>query len=347
MTNIKGKNIFKPYKKKHTYSNFGNNIFDKKKLAEKLKTTYVDAPISLSLIKSTKETIEFINKLQDLCDKKKPVFVKIKHLQFLDNSGITVLLSVVYLFKVRNISFNGDFPDSVYCHETLLDSGFFDSLKANKPPISDYTIGKRNQVFTKAKKEVDASIGLPIQKEVSMTIWGEKRALKGLQRILVELMHNTNNHADLIKKGEKHWWLSISHNKTTNKVDFIFLDYGIGIFNSLSSKPKDDLKWSKLPEYIINFLKNINKTNADLLQELLEGKIHMSVTGKHFRGKGLPGIKQAFDRNSVKNLVIITNNVKADIQSKNYEIIDTQFDGTFVSWHLDATSDNLPWTIIE
>src|SRR5690606_13687682 len=103
----------------------------------------------------------------------------------------------------------------------------------------------------------------------------------------------------------------------------------------------------KLPEYVISFFKNVNKTNADLLEDLLEGKVHMSVTGKHIRGKGLPGIKEAFDRKSVKNLMIITNNVKADVESKNYEIIDTQFNGTFVSWQLDETSDNLPWTIQE
>lgn len=348
MNNIRGKNIFKPFKPKHLNSKFSNNNpFNQIKLAERLKTIFIDAPKSLSLIRSTKQTIRFINNLQYLCDNKKPVFVKLRHLDFLDSSGITVLLSVVYLFKVRGIKFNGDFPENLYCRETLIESGFFECLKENKPPNSDYTVGKRNQILTKAKKEVDASIGLPIQKEVSMTIWNELRCLKGLQRILVELMHNTNNHAHLSKKGEKHWWLSISHNHTTKKVNFIFLDYGIGIFNSLSKKPKNDLKWSKLPEYVISFFKNVNKTNADLLEDLLEGKVHMSVTGKHFRGKGLPGIKEAFDRKSVKNLMIITNNVKADVESKNYEIIDTQFNGTFVSWQLDETSDNLPWTIQE
>lgn len=71
----------------------------------------------------------------------------------------------------------------------------------------------------------------------------------------------------------------------------------------------------------------------------------MSVTGNHFRGKGLPGIKEAFDKNNVKNLKIITNNVKADINTQNYEIIGTEFNGTFVSWYIDNTCINLPWTI--
>src|SRR5690606_14487877 len=125
---------------------------------------------NLSLIKNTTETILFINDLEKLCNQKRAVFVNMGHLQHLDSSGITVLLSVVYLFKERKIKFNGDFPENYYFKQMLKDSGFFESINLYRPPKSDYSIGIKNQILTEAKKNVDSSLGLPIQQEVSKTI---------------------------------------------------------------------------------------------------------------------------------------------------------------------------------
>src|SRR5690554_2672607 len=208
MARFKGKNIFKPFKTKSNLPNFkAKKIYTSSKgtLIERLEHamyTHIKTPIRLSLINNTTETIRFINRLENLCNQKKSVFVNMGHLEYLDSSGITVLLSVVYLFKERKIKFNGDFPENVYFKEMLKDSGFFESISINKPPKSDYSIGITNQILTEAKKSVDSAIGLPIQQEVSKTIWGEIKALKGLQRILIELLHNTNNHAVLNEKGK-------------------------------------------------------------------------------------------------------------------------------------------------
>ncbi len=37
------------------------------------------------------------------------------------------------------------------------------------------------------------------------------------------------------EKGER-WWLSINYDRIAKKVEFVFIDYGVGIFTSLSKK---------------------------------------------------------------------------------------------------------------
>lgn len=341
-----GKNIFKynfydyksKIKKKSKYRNREELI---KSLKEK-SLLKISVPDIFSLIKNPVETINFINLLEDRYLNKKEVFVNMKNVEFMDYSAVTMLLSVVYSFKQRNIKFNGNFPDRLEYRKMLVDSGFFDCLKTKINNDLEYVIGKKNQIFTRANKEVNSELGLPVMIETSETVFGEKRTLKGLQRVLLELMHNTNNHADLNKKGEKHWWLSVNHDKENKKVSFIFLDYGIGIFESLRNKPEEG-KWEKLRNYIS---KMINKDdNSNILKLLLEGEIHMTVTGKHYRGKGLPGIREALIRNDVSNLNIVSNNVYSNVTENEYIILDNEFSGTFVSWEINANNNNLQWIL--
>jgi hypothetical protein len=178
--------------------------------------------------------------------------------------------------------------------------------------------------------------------EASITIWGEKRICKGLQRTLLELMQNTNNHADIEEKGAKHWWLSVNHDKRNKKVSFYFVDYGVGIFESLKSKPAGN-KWfgwfEKLKEKILH------GGNEDILRLLLNGEMHKTVTGLPFRGKGLPGIKETLDRKQISGLLIISNNVYADAGKQKYLRLSNQFSGTFVTWELNEKNINSKWTI--
>jgi len=332
-TKFRGKNIFKDVVKttKPKYVN-------KNKSLEKINT-----PKNFSLVTNATETIDFINTLEDRYLQKKKVFVNMENIEFMDYSAVTMLLSVLFSFKERNIDFNGNFPKKLDYKKMLIDSGFFDCLKTKiKNSKLEYKIGKNNQIFTLANKEVNSELGLPVMIETSETVFGEKRTLKGLQRVLLELMHNTNNHADLNKKGEKHWWLSVNHDKENKIVSFIFLDYGIGIFESLKNKPEEG-KWEKLKSYISNLLNTDD--NSRLLKLLLEGEIHMTVTGKHYRGKGLPGIREAMIREDISNLYIVSNDVFSDVSNNQYTKLNNEFSGTFVSWEINSNNKNLQWIL--
>ena len=69
-----------------------------------------------------------------------------------------------------------------------------------------------NYIYTHGQKTVEASIADDIVKYASETVWGEARRCPGIQTTLVELMHNTYDHAGE-QKGEKHWWISVEHNE--------------------------------------------------------------------------------------------------------------------------------------
>jgi hypothetical protein len=345
-TKFCGKNIFKnniktsqpKFKNRKKYKTQDELInYHKNKSLEKINT-----PKNFSLITNASETIDFINILENRYLQKKEVFVNMKNVEYMDYSAVTMLLSVLYSFKERNVNFNGNFPNKKNYKKMLIDSGFFDCLKTKISKKLEYKIGKENQIFTLANKEVNSELGFPVMIETSETVFGKKRTLKGLQRVLLELMHNTNNHADLNKKGEKHWWLSVNHDKDKNTVSFIFLDYGIGIFESLKNKPAEG-KWGKFKNYFSDLVNT--EDNSTLLKLLLEGEVHMTVTGKHYRGKGLPGIREAMIRNDISNLCIVSNDVFSDVSNGTYTKLHNEFSGTFVSWQINSTNNNLQWIL--
>jgi hypothetical protein len=311
-------------------------------LEEKLISSYtkITAPKYFSFVEKPEETIKFINKLEKLYLNNSSVFVNLKNIKYLDYSAVTILVSVMFSFKTRNIKFNGNFPQNSHLAKLLINSDFFKYL--NKPigQKLEYALGKENQIFTRANKEVNSELGYVVMAEASTTIWGQKRTCKGLQRTLLELMQNTNNHADINKKGEKHWWLSVNHDKPNKKVSFIFIDYGVGIFESLKHKPNDN-KWFGWFEKIKNRL--IHGDNAEIFKLLLEGQMHLTVTGQHFRGKGLPGIREVLSRNQIGNLKVISNNVLADVGNNKYEKLNEEFSGTFVTWELNENNKNIKW----
>jgi len=341
-----GKNIFKndfKIKKKSERSKV-NKYRTKEELVNDFinKKYEIDTPKIFSLITNPSETIDFINSIESRYLEEEKVFINMKNIDFMDYSAVTMLLSVLFSFKERKIPFNGNFPNKLKYRFMLISSGFFDCLIAKISNKMEYTIGKENQIFTRANKEVNSELGLPVMIETSETVFGKKRTLKGLQRVLLELMHNTNNHAVISKKGEKYWWLSVNHDKENKKVSFIFLDYGVGIFESLKNKP-DDGKWGKLGAFISNLIKKDD--NADLLQRLLEGEVHMTVTGKHYRGKGLPGIREAMIKKHISNLHVVSNNVFSDVSNNVYTNLNNEFSGTFVSWEVNSNNNSLQWIL--
>ncbi len=306
----------------------------------------IEAPEIFSLIKNSEETISFINKIGENFRKRNKVFILLNKVEEIDYDAIAVLLSVMILFRTSHIPFNGDRPVAELAKNKLDDSGFFDELYKKDRRGMSYVIGKDKQIFSSSEKKVEPSLGLPVMKYASEFIWEEKRICKGLQRVLLELMHNTHNHAGgYLSRGMERWCFFINHNKDKKVVEFVFVDYGVGIFNSLNKKEKGN-KWYDWQ----NKLKSVSglpikMTNEEILKKLLNGEMHVTVTGEDFRGKGLPGIKQVLDRNQISNLCIISNNTYAEVSNNKYKLLRQDFSGTFIYWELCYSNKNHPWTI--
>lgn len=333
--------IYKEWRKNRNKTFLGVNKKSKQEYLYVKKFNEVSAPLDFSFLNQPIEVIKFINKLKTLYKKRQKTLINLKKIKSFDYPAVTVLVSVMFRFKANNIPFNVYYPSNNDLKKILIKSEFFKYLQRPIGNKIEYTIGKKTQMFTRANKQVSPELGLLVMAEASQTIWGEKKTCKGMQRVFLELMQNTNNHASLKGKGKKHWWLSINHDKEGNKVSFVFVDYGIGIFESLNSKPLKS-KWFGWSEKISSMI-NEKQGNEKLLELLVTGQLHRSVTGQHFRGKGLPGIKEVSDRNQISNLYIISNDVFANVSNNIYTSLSEDFSGTFVYWELNNQNQNSAW----
>lgn len=230
-------------------------------------------------------------------------------------------------------------PQDKTAFNMLLDSHFFDHLTKKRFRDQDsYSLTMDSSILTHAKKRVDAKLGENIIKTTSNNIWGEERRCPGLQRVLVELMQNTNNHASLDEEGSKHWWLSVRH-ESDNKVSrFSFVDYGVGVFVNLENK-RNTSKFFGAIRKLRDRIKYGN--NYEILELILNGELHRTASDNYYRGKGLPGIFQALIRNEITNLCIITNDTYFYSKENTYKKINNAFNGTFVSWELNSNNHSL------
>lgn len=296
---------------------------------------WIKAPQIFSLTQNPEDSLAFIAQLESCFEKKKKVFVNLENVETIAHGAIVVLLSVLVKFKANKIDFNGNFPKNQKANANIKKSGFFEYLYKENFRIQDEYNFERD-ICTHANKKVDSKLSDEIIKRASNFIWNEERRCTGLQRVFIEIMQNTNNHASLTKTGEHHWWATVYYSKEDKKVCFAFIDYGVGILKSLENK-KDGKFVGVVPK--IKELFNPN-SNADLLKLLLNGEVHKTATGNYYRGKGLPGIFEACKNNKISNLVIISNDAIADYANKKYKSLRNKLSGTFFYWELNSKNDS-------
>ncbi len=299
------------------------------------------APDFFSLIDNEEEVLAFIKQIRLCFAKHKKVFVVLSSVKVVTNDAILVLLSNMIQFRSHKIDFNGNFPRNVEAKRKIEESGFFEHLYNTIRVEDSYSIKSiKSSIYTHAQRNVAPEIADSLIKQASKMIWGVPKRCPGVQRAFIELMHNTNNHASDIA-GEKHWWVSVTHDKKNKTVLFSFIDFGIGIFRSLKEKKPGD----KFYECETVFRKCFPwaDTNDKQLELILKGELHKTVTKNYYRGKGLPGIYEAFNVNKLASLVIISNNVYANVAKNDYHLLDNELIGTFVSWEINENIINLPW----
>lgn len=308
----------------------------------KQKTKYWDfvhicAPRRLCVLTNSDAVFKFLEKIQECHNGNKKVFLVLKDVEEIDNSAILLLLSGVIRFKSIGIDFDGDFPRNANVKHVLVKSGFFRCIINKVVPNDKYEVLSNNDfILTHASKRVDADIGDAVIGKMSKAIWGSSKRCQGVQRTLIELMHNTHDHADVINLGTKHWWLSVNLSDDHSRVSFSFTDFGVGVFTSLDNKSIGQKfhEWRSILSRKFTF-----KSNPEILKLILDGKLHETVTGKPFRGKGLPGIAMTLKRNQISNLHIITNDVFCDYENSNYKKLETPFSGTLVYWEISKNNE--------
>jgi hypothetical protein len=333
---------YKEWKRKKNFHEI--NMPEKRRHIEREGYNIVSMPSDFRFLSNTVDILKKIELVRKNYNQKKATFIELNQVKEIDAGSISVLLSVMIEFSLHKIKFNGDFPTDLSAKKILIESGFLKELykdnvsKSIYEKDSNFVIGV-DKIITVPRKSVVPSVIKDFSDLVSGKLWDNKKVSKGLHRVLVELMHNTENHADSERRGTLPWWVTVSFDKTEKKFRFAFLDYGIGIFDSLKIK---------YPSSKFKFLDTIlqlygNNDNGNILRGILKGELHRTVTGKENRGKGLPGIYKTLERNQISNLVIISNNVYADVDNDKFIINKFNFKGTFVSWEINFESEAPKW----
>ena len=303
----------------------------------KNRLKHIIAPVKFSFINNTVEMINFIKSIQERFNKKKGVFIVMDRVLEIDHGAIVVLLSIMVKFHEGKVKFNGSFPQNHLAKRIVKASGFIESLY-NKNEIGQYLVpGRNNRILTTGWTNVDSELAAEIMKDITPKIFGEIRTLKGLHKVLIELMQNSHNHANLTDKGVKDWWLSV--NTDSEKARFSYIDYGVGIFESLKNKHENNFfkKW-------YNVVNSKLQDNSKVLKKILDGEMHQTSTNQYFRGKGLPAIMDAYNRNNISSLCIVTNDAFVSVENGTYDTMKVDFNGTFVYWEINKNSITHPWT---
>lgn len=296
----------------------------------------VAAPVVFDFVDNTEEVSKFISTLSDCFDNKKPVFVDLSSVGRISYDAISVMLSAVVRFKAKKIRFNGNFPTSQHVRGELENSGFFDLLNEKFADKDRYKLASNGGISTHAMRMVDSTLGQKLIESASEVVWGEKRRCPGMQRVFIELMQNTNNHASKVGGRDKHWWVSIKHDNENKRAVFSFVDYGIGVFESLEKKDSNNMIAKAFS--ILKRLKN--NSNADILKAIFKGELHKTASGKYYRGKGLPGVYKSYNGNHISNFCMITNNVRYSSKEGSFTTLQNPFSGTFFSWELNQSNES-------
>ena len=301
----------------------------------------IHAPDDFSLVRNPDGVVRFIEVLRRNFEERRRVWVALTEVKHIDYDAIVVLLSAMVRFKSKGISFNGDFPKDGHNRKILQQSGFFKNLYSRSFSDSDEFViesEEKDFISTHGQKVVDSELTENIILAAAKTIWGVPRRCLGVQTVLVELMQNTFNWAVPTKEGARHWWLSVNHEEGEKKVRFAFVDYGVGIFTSLETKPKG-AKFYGVLKRLADRIKYGN--NAELLRLILHGELHKTASGEYNRGQGIPALLESLEDNSLSNLHIISNNVYASVAQNEYRIMKSFFNGTFVYWEVNANNSSL------
>ncbi len=257
----------------------------------------IAAPTSFSFIEHPEEMLAFLDKIFAVSQRRvwrrgsvrhfMRVFIDMAQVKYLTPDAIPVLVSVVASKESRAIAFGGNVPNDPALQEIFTQSGFYRHVTSRKR----LQVDEQGSIRERKSYVVEADTARDLVKFATEKLYGKKVRKQGVQRVLIECMSNTRNHADPKEIHFKPWWASAYYWKDKRKVCFTFIDTGVGIFESLKKKGLLDI--------LMSAFKSID--NRQILREILEGKIG-SRTGLDYRGKGLPSVREVLEKGLISNL---------------------------------------------
>jgi hypothetical protein len=281
----------------------------------------IKAPDDFSLINNTELTIEYFNNAHKELKKKNRILFDISQIKTLTTDAIAVQIA-----KIKDANFHlnnniiGNEPKDETLKKLFIQSGFYNYVNTKGPKPTN---NKKLLIHEITNNRVEPDIA----KEACLLglkhTFQNEDIFEPLYDILIEIMQNTNNHAG-DTRGVYDWWLHVYNHPDSFKTSYTFLDLGVGIFESLPVK-----------SFKRDFLELLGfKSNLDLVPKLFAGEIK-SRTSRPERGKGIPQVFECSQNKVFETFILISNDVYADLKTKNYKLIKTPFEGTLFYWEIN------------
>ena len=128
---------------------------------------------------------------------------------------------------------SGNVPADPRLAQMLVESRFFDFVTTGEQKPKSTGTG---EILSRQSDKVDSEGSYMVLQQIDATIPGDVFTWDGIQRLIVEAMTNTENHARGTARGRERWWLSVHCDRNDGVARFCFFDNGIGIFESLRKK---------------------------------------------------------------------------------------------------------------
>lgn len=287
------------------------------------------APSDFSLIDNPNEVIAYINDCKKLLHQKEKVTIDIANIQTLTSDAIALLVACADdpHFRGKYGELSGNAPKDTKLRKLFMESGFYNFVRAHRF-MKTAQKESDNLLHKESHFQVQPDIARKACLHGTQHIFNNQEPIPCLYEMIIEAMSNTNNHANKDKEGTTKWWL-YAYNDPEGKTCYSFVDLGVGIFESF-------------PVSLYKIKQKIGLThNADLVSDLLEGKIKSSKKAdKKIRGKGIPQIAKNSQQDIFKRAYIITNDVKIDLKSRKAERLSYDFHGTLLYWELTKQGGN-------
>lgn len=276
------------------------------------------APQVFSIIKNPEGSLPFLREIDFYSSKNYNLSFDLSGVTEITTDAIAALVATIDRLAVYA---RGNLPVNEKAQRILVESGFFDHMRRrNTEPLPP----KRGTISReKQSKKVQGDVARDLIRFGTNAVFGGPQQSKASYRVMVESMSNTHNHAaGKYQTMTEKWWGTAFADSKRNCVCFTFLDTGIGIFRSVR------LKTLRGMYRRLGF-----GSDAVILRDMLRGEVGSS-TGEPYRGKGLPAIYELSRHGSIKSLVIVSNDVYADVGSEEYRMLTTEFKGTLLYWEI-------------
>ncbi len=287
----------------------------------------LDAPKIFCFTKNTVGMIDFIERLENAIDSFDSILINLTKIEDISTDATLAIFAKANNPKrKKNAEITIVSPTIRELDDKLVDSGIFGKeariFSDGKVREPRGLIERKNDINVKSEETSD------LIKFATKQLFGNELRFQQLQRVFVECMNNTVNHAT-IERGEKEsWWASVYYDETNKTARFNFFDNGIGILESINLRWQDKIRQ-----------KFGLKGTTDIMRDALAGAVG-SRTGLSYRGKGLPAILEAFKQGCLTNLIIISNDVYVNLEKNEYTNLGKSFKGTFFHWEIGEQQRN-------